>query len=499
MAAETDHDLFSEGYARYVDSKDELRHYRDEFIIPTLGDLERKSIAIEEEIKTELWGLDWSLPSVYLCGNSLGLQPRRTRTYLQQYLDTWGTKGVNGHFTRHTDALTRPWVDIDEDCAAAIAPIVGAEKDEVAVMQSLTANLHLLMASFYKPTVKRWKIIMEEKAFPSDHYAVYSQVAHHGFPDSSVVLIPPSSPSTHYLSTQSILDTITAHADTTALILLPGVHFYSGQLLDIPTITAHAHSHGITIGWDLAHAVGNVPLRLHEWGVDFAAWCSYKYLNAGAGSIGGLFVHEQHWGGKVETEDIAPGSAAEQEANGHDTAPPTAPITPSLRGWWGSTKGTRFAMDNTFAPMRGAAAWQLSNPSVLDCTALLASLSIFNEVGMDKLRAKSVLLTGGLIHLLDCWPGLHTAREAGVYEILTPKADGEHGAQVSIRLQEGLLARVMTELERVGVVVDERKPDVVRVAPAPLYNGWQDVWRFMDAFERAVKEAIRRRDGYCQT
>ncbi|KAF2424906.1 putative kynureninase [Tothia fuscella] len=456
-------------YAKELDTQDPLRHIRDEFLIPTRGNLKRKSIANDTESSTP----SDSTPSTYLCGNSLGLQPKRTRTYLDSYLSTWSQFGVHGHFKEMQDAKTLPWVNIDEQTSEGMCKIVGALKGEVAVMQSLTANLHFSMASFYRPSKERWKIIIEGKAFPSDHYAVYSHLSHHNLdPADSLILIEPSDAETHYFGTQHILDTIAEHAETTALLLLPGVHYYTGQYLDIATITSFAQSKGITVGWDLAHAAGNIPLHLHDWNVDFAAWCSYKYLNAGAGAIAGLFVHEKH------------GRVTKNEKSG------VLEYTPRLSGWWGNDKDARFRMERDFVPMVGAAGWQLSNPSVLDCTSLCASLAVFGMTDMGTIRAKSVKLTGYLEFLLHNW---HMGEADGAYSILTPSNPEERGAQISVRLKEGLLETVMEVSEEEGVVVDERRPDVVRVAPAPLYNSFGDVWRFVSVFERALKVAIAKK------
>jgi kynureninase len=293
-------------------------------------------------------------------------------------------------------------------------------------------------------------------------------------------MIEPSDPRTHYFSTQHVLDIISKHAETTSLILLPGIHYYSGQYFDIPTITAFAQEKGILVGWDLAHAAGNIPLKLHDWNVDFAAWCSYKYLNSGPGSIAGLFVNEKH--GHVKTLG---GEAARSQKYEY---------TPRLSGWWGSDKANRFRMENVFIPIPGAAGWQLSNPSVYDCTSVIASLSVFNEISMDPLREKSLKLTAYLEELLKEWPlENHLQR----YTILTPSDPQQRGAQLSVKLDDGLLETVMEVLEHEGVVVDERRPDVVRVAPAPLYNSFEDVWRFMVAFEKALKAAVR--DGHRST
>ncbi|TLD37545.1 Haloacid dehalogenase [Venturia nashicola] len=455
--------ILTEEYALQQDAIDPLKHLRDEFNIPSRGDLKRKRSKDNSDSSGEN-----GLPCTYLCGNSLGLQPKRTREYIDSYLSTWSKLGVYGHFKPLEDQVTEPWVDIDDQAKDAMAKIVGASPGEVAVMQTLTANLHLLMASFYRPTKDRWKIIIEGKAFPSDHYAVYSQLAHHNLsPQDALVLIEPSDIGTHIFSTQNILDTISAHAETTALLLLPGIHYYTGQYLDIKTITSFAQSKGITVGWDLAHAAGNVPVQLHDWNVDFAAWCTYKYINAGPGSIAALFVHERH--GKVN-------STEEKESK----------YTPRLSGWWGSSKSTRFQMDNNFLPIPGAAGWQLSNPSVFDCTSVLASLNVFNMTSIQALRQKSCNLTAYLEYLLENWMLQDRLR---CYSILTPSNPEERGAQLSVRLEEGLLETVMAVLEEEGVVLDERKPDVIRVAPAPLYNTHADLWRFMSVFEKALKAA----------
>lgn len=411
----------------------------------------------------------------YLCGNSLGVQPRCVQIYVEAQLKTWATKGVYGHFKSLEESPLEPWLDMDEAVAGPMAKIVGAHKHEVAVMQTLTANLHFLMASFYRPTPQRYKIILEAKAFPSDHYAVESQLEHHGHnPDDAMILIKAPEAQNKdgknpRLPTQHILDTIDAHADTTALLLLPGIQFYTGQYFDMRRITAYAQAKGIVVGWDLAHAVGNVPVQLHDWNVDFAAWCTYKYLNCGPGAIGGLFVHERH----------APFARETQPTNGEA-------YQPRLTGWWGSSKASRFAMTNTFEPIPGAGGFQLSNPSALDLAAVAASLSVFERTDMATLRAKSLRLTRYLEDLL-----LHAGDGLDEhYTILTSAEPEERGAQLSVLLAPGLLETVMEVLEDDGVVLDERKPDVIRVAPAPLYNNHEDVWRFNVSFRRALKEAI---------
>ncbi|KAL1589399.1 Kynureninase [Cladosporium halotolerans] len=430
-------------------------NFRHMFRIPTKGDLRRKANSRSSNSTKKD---DDDEPSTYLCGNSLGLQPTLTQTYMQQYLDTWATKGVFGHFTDISDSELVPWLHVDDDVVPQMAQIVGAKESEVAVMQTLTANLHLMLASFYRPDSLRYKIILEGKAFPSDHYAVESQIKHHSLsPSNAMVLIEPPNPSSSpLLPTDHILATIDAHASSTALLLLPGIQFYTGQLLDIPRITAHAQAHGILVGWDLAHAAGNVPLQLHAWNVDFAVWCSYKYLNSGPGSIGGCFVRDAHF------------------------------ERPRLAGWWGSSKSSRFAMTNAFEPIAGAGGFQLSNPSVADTTALRASLDVFKRTSMGALRERSLRLTGRLEE------GLLASRASGCYRIITPRRVEERGAQLSVQLNPGLLDAVLQRLEEEGVVVDERKPDVIRVAPAPLYNTFEDVEAFVRIFGEACLEAVAR-------
>ncbi|KAK1827223.1 pyridoxal phosphate-dependent transferase [Podospora conica] len=454
--------------AKQLDRDDPLAFTRAEFRIPTKAEIASTRLADPAPAAAAAADHDAgdsdadSSSCVYLCGNSLGLQPKRTATRINQYLSTWATQGVQGHFKPLDGSPLPTWLDVDDRAAELVAPIVGASPSEVAVMQTLTANLHLLMSAFYRPDPNgRHKIILESKAFPSDHFAVETQLRHHNLPPSSMVLIP--SPSDNILTTASITSLITQHAATTALILLPGIQYYTGQLLDIRAITAHAHAHNIPIIWDLAHAAGNVPLALHDWDVDAAVWCSYKYLNAGPGSIGGLFVHERH------------GVVADDDEYRH-----------RLAGWWGNDKRTRFRMENRFRPVSGAAGFQLSNPSVLDITSLCASLEVFREAGgVGPLREKSVRLTGFLEELLG---GLG-AEERAMFRIVTPTEPGERGAQLSILLAEGLLEGVMRGLEEKGVIVDERKPDVIRVAPAPLYNTFGDCVEFVGAFSAALQAA----------
>ncbi|KAF2226277.1 putative kynureninase [Elsinoe ampelina] len=441
------------------DTKDAARHLREQFIIPSRSQLKRTTLkAVGEPLQ------DADIrPCTYLCGNSLGLQPKLVSQYTAAYHQTWASKGVYGHFKEIEDSPLQPWLNVDDAVAEDMGIIVGAGKDEVAVMQTLTANLHFAMLSFYRPSKNRYKIIIEGKAFPSDHYAIESQLQHHGYePSKAMITIEPPSPSVPTLTTDHILSVIDAHASTTAVLLLPAIQFYTGQFFDIATITAHAQSRGITVGWDLAHAVGNVPLQLHDWNVDFAVWCNYKYMNCGPGAIGGLFIHSRH-------------SSA------------SASPLPRLAGWWGSSKSSRFAMTNTFDPIPGAAGWQLSNPSVADLTAVRASLDVFKMTSMAELRKKSLVLTQYLQDLLQSLAESEGSSREKSFEIITPLDPEQRGAQLSIRLSPGLLDGVMHVLEEEGVVVDERRPDVIRVAPAPLYNTAEDCSRFVEVFGVALK------------
>ncbi|KAL4998005.1 pyridoxal phosphate-dependent transferase [Aspergillus recurvatus] len=462
---------FTREYAASLDAQDPLRHFREEFIIPSTKDLKRKKLDPSEASVSD--GSD--ARCIYLCGNSLGLQPRNTKKYIDYYLRTWAIKGVTGHFTHHEDELLPPFVDVDSAGAKLMAPVVGALESEVAVMGSLTTNLHLLMASFYRPTPERYKIIIEGKAFPSDHYAVESQIRHHNLqPNDAMVLIEPRDREHPILETDYILRVIDEHASSTALILLSAIQYYTGQYFDIEKVTAHAQSKGIVVGWDCAHAAGNVDLKLHDWNVDFAAWCNYKYLNSGPGGMAGIFVHERH--GKVKTAQ----GDGELES-----------FHPRLSGWWGGDKATRFLMDNHFVPQAGAAGYQLSNPSVLDMNAVIASLELFNRTSMAKVRQKSLILTGYLEHLLT-YP-LDGVSEKP-FSVITPSSPSERGAQLSLRLAPGLLDSILETLEEHAIVIDERKPDVIRVAPAPLYNTYEEVWQFCQIFQEACRKALEKKD-----
>ena len=400
-------------FALSLDAKDELRKYRDKFHIP----LQKNG---EEHI--------------YMCGNSLGLQPKRTKEFLNQELEDWATFGVEGHFH-----AKNPWMPYHEFLTESYAKIVGAKPTEVVAMNTLTVNLHLMMVSFYQPTEKRHKIIIEGDAFPSDIYAVESQIKHHGLsPATSLIKLRPRDGESA-IRTEDIQTIIESEGDEISLIMLGGVNYYTGQVFDFENITKLGHAKGINVGFDLAHAAGNIKLELHKWGVDFAVWCSYKYLNSGPGSVAAAFVHEKHHATNLNR----------------------------FAGWWGHNKEDRFKMPDSFNPIQSAEGWQLSNPPILSLAAIRASLSIFDEVGMDTLVAKSKVLTNFLLFLLD---SIETDR----IEIITPE---ERGCQLSIRVKNGnkILFDAITEK---GVVADWREPDVIRVAPIPLYNSYQDVFNF---------------------
>ncbi|MFM9958965.1 MAG: kynureninase [Phycisphaerales bacterium] len=384
---------------------------------------------------------------VYLCGNSLGLQPRSVRPMLEAHLDDWATLGVEGHFDGHD-----PWKPYHEWFAGPLSRLVGARDDEVVAMNSLTVNLHLLMASFYRPRGARKKILIELPAFPSDVYAVKSQLRFHGVPESEgLIAVMPRGGESNW-RTEDVVTAIERAGESLALIMLPGVNYVTGQAFDIERITAAAHAVGAVAGWDLAHAAGNVPLRLHEWGVDFAAWCSYKYLNAGPGAVGGAFVHRRWWTG----EHVA-----------------TFPRLPRFEGWWGNNKDTRFRMAPTFDPIRGVEAWSHSNPPIFSLVPVKASLQIFDDAGITALRGRSARLTAYLDRLLG-----EVAR--GRFEVITPREENARGAQFSLRFREGA-REALDALASRGVVCDFRDPDVIRAAPTALYNTYEDCRRFAEA------------------
>ncbi|XRQ15932.1 kynureninase [Actinomadura welshii] len=409
----------AEDEARRLDETDPLPALRGEFLVPPApgGPYEE---------------------AAYFAGNSLGLQPKAVAGRLREELDDWERLAVEGH-TR----ARRPWVDYHELLREPAARLVGALPHEVVAMNSLTVNLHLMMASFYRPSGDRTRIVIEDTAFPSDSYAVQSQAVHHGLdPAATVVRLEPR-PGEDNLRTEDVVSFLEREGDTVALLLLGGVNYLTGQLMDMPAITKAGRAAGAVVGWDLAHAAGNVPLRLHDWDVDFAAWCTYKYLNSGPGAVAGCFVHERH----VRDASV-----------------------PKLAGWWGTDPAVRFRMDPAIAPPASADAWQLSNPPIMALAPVLASLEIFDRVGMDALRARSERLTGYLASRLA---------EAGA-RIITPADPAARGAQLSLRVADaGGLVRTLAE--RRGVVADAREPDVLRLAPAPLYCTFHDCHRAAEA------------------
>lgn len=383
--------------------------------------------------------------AIYFCGNSLGLQPKSTKFLIQQELEDWKNLAVEGHF----DAKN-PWMYYHHFFEYE-AELVGAEKEEVVLMNSLTVNLHLMMVSFYRPKGKRYKIMMEAGAFPSDQYAMESQAKLHGYDyEDAVIEISPRE-GEHCLRTEDILAQIEANKDDLALLMFSGVNYYTGQLYDIPALTKAGHKAGAKVGFDLAHAAGNVPLQLHDWNIDFAVWCTYKYLNGGPGSVSGVFVHEKH--GK--NKDI-----------------------PRFAGWWGNDEKERFKMKKGFVPQEGSAGWQMSNAQVFNMIAHKASLEIFEEAGGVKaLREKSIKLTGFLESLL---------KDNEEFEIITPENPEERGCQLSILTGEN--GKVIFEnLKNAGVIADWREPNVIRVAPVPLYNSFMDVYRFAEIMNQKAK------------
>jgi kynureninase len=417
-------------FAKGLDENDPLKDFRKRFFIPTHK------------------GSD----CIYLTGNSLGLQPKTVKEYVNQELDDWAKLGVEGHFH-----AKNPWMPYHEIFPKQLSAIVGCLPHEVVVMNQLTVNLHLLMVSFYRPTKERYKIICEAKAFPSDQYALESQARYHGFdPDDAIIEVFPRE-GEHTLRTDDIVTVIEKHGDSIALVLFGGVNYYTGQYFDIETITWAAHKTGAYAGFDLAHAAGNVALSLNAWNVDFACWCSYKYMNSGPGGVSGVFIHEQH----TVNKDI-----------------------PRFAGWWGHTKEVRFKMEKGFDAIQTAEGWQVSNAPILSMAAHKASLDIFEEAGMDKLLEKGKVLSTYLHYLLG---DINERMHEKVIEVITPANDKERGCQVSmLMLKKG--KEIFTELNEQGVIADWREPNVIRVAPVPLYNTFEDVWKFGNIIETILKQ-----------
>ncbi len=414
-------------FARSLDAQDALSRYRSEFIFPQVN------------------GKD----VIYFTGNSLGLQPKRTKAYVDEIMDDWAKLAVEGHFYAN-----KPWWDYHERFADPLSRIVGAMPSEVTVMNTLTVNLHLLMVSFYRPQGRRYKILCEAKAFPSDQYMIQSQVRHHGFAPQDAIVEIQRREGEHNIRHEDIIARINEVGDELALVLIGGVNYYTGQVFDIEKITAAGHSVGAKVGWDLAHAAGNIKLQLHDWNVDFAAWCSYKYMNSGPGNASGVFVHEKHHGNKELIR---------------------------FAGWWGHNKERRFKMEPEFDPVHGANGWQISNLPVLSLAPYLASVEMFDEIGMDALIEKRDKITAYLEFIL----GQIDREVDSTFEVITPTEPGQRASQLSVFLH-GEGRALFDYLMKNGVITDWREPNVIRLAPVPLYCSFEDMY----AFGQILKQGI---------
>ena len=415
-------------FAQDSDQQDELSAYRQRFYLPKIN------------------GKD----VLYFTGNSLGLQPKSTREYIQQELDDWAKYGVEGHFE-----AKNPWVSYHKILSEPFAQLVGANKEEVVAMNGLSVNLHLMMVSFYQPTSKRTKIICEAKAFPSDQYMLESQVKFHGLnPDDTIIEVSPRD-GEHTIREEDILSTIEEVGEELVLVFWGGVNYYSGQVFDMAKITEKAHAQGAYVGFDLAHGVGNIELNLHDWNVDFACWCSYKYLNAGPGSVSGVFVHQKH----------------DNNSN-----------LPRFAGWWGHDEERRFLMEKNFMPMPGAQGWQLSNAPVLAMAPCKASMDIFDEVGMTRLVSKSKRLTNYMEFIFNDISSRYNNCDL---EIITPKEEKYRGCQLSV-LCHGQGRSMFDFITKEGVIADWREPNVIRLAPVPLYNSFEDIYQLGQIIEKAL-------------
>jgi kynureninase len=417
----------SAAFALQLDQEDPLRHYREEFHFP------------------QVKGKD----VIYFTGNSLGLQPKSAQRFVDDIMKDWRELAVEGHFYAE-----KPWWDYHERLAPALARIVGAKTREVSVMNTLTVNLHLLMVSFYRPQGRRYKILCEEKAFPSDQYMLQSQLRFHGYDPGEALVEVRKRPGEHHWRTEDILQAIEEHRGELALVLMGGVNYYNGQVLDMEAITRAGKAAGAMVGWDLAHAAGNVHLALHDWEVDFASWCSYKYMNSGPGNASGIFVHEKH------------------QAD---------PDIPRFKGWWGTKKETRFLMQPRFDPIDSADAWQLSNPPVLALAPYLASLELFEQAGMEALFAKRDRIVAYLEFIL----GEVDRQVESTFEVITP--EGARGCQLSVFLH-GEGRPLFDYLMQNGVITDWREPNVIRLAPAPFYCSYTDMYRFGEILKQGILE-----------
>ena len=419
-------------FAQSLDAQDVLSKYRDEFIFPQVNG---KQV-------------------IYFTGNSLGLQPKRTKTYVDEVMADWANLAVEGHFYAN-----KPWWDYHERFAAPLSELVGAKPTEVTVMNTLTVNLHLLMVSFYRPSAKKFKIICEEKAFPSDQYMFQSQVDFHsktiGFDPKEALVEIKRREGEHNIRLEDILAKIEEVGEELALVLIGGVNYYTGQVFDMKTITEAGHKQGAYVGWDLAHAAGNIKLKLNDWKVDFAAWCSYKYMNSGPGNASGCFVHEMH----------------------HNDAD-----LPRFAGWWGHNKERRFKMEPKFDPVRGADGWQISNLPILSLAPYLASVEMFAEVGMDKLIAKRNLITSYLEFILH---DIDEAIDGTEFEIITPSNPEERASQLSVYLH-GQARELFDYLMQNGVITDWREPNVIRLAPVPFYCSFEDMYEFGQILKQGI-------------
>lgn len=413
-------------FAQQLDAQDELKDYREEFLFPQHNG---KNV-------------------IYFTGNSLGLQPKRTKSYVDEVMSDWATHAVEGHFY-----VQKPWWDYHERFANPLSKIIGSKPSEVSVMNTLTVNLHLLMVSFYQPTKTRYKIICEEKAFPSDQYMFQSQVNFHGYKPEDAIVEITRREGEHNIRLEDILAKIEEVGDELALVLIGGVNYYTGQVFDMKTITESGHKVGAKVGFDLAHAAGNIKLQLHDWNVDFAAWCSYKYMNSGPGNASGIFVHEKHHQSNLVR----------------------------FAGWWGHNKERRFKMEPVFDPVHGADGWQISNLPILSLAPYLASVEMFDEIGMDKLIAKRDKITSYLefiLHEID-------KEVDSTFEIITPSNPQERASQLSVFLH-GEGRSLFDYLMKNGVITDWREPNVIRLAPVPLYCSFEDMYNFGQILKQGI-------------
>jgi kynureninase len=415
-------------FAQQLDAQDQLSHYQNEFSFPQVN----------------------GKNAIYFTGNSLGLQPKRAKTYVDEVMNDWANLAVEGHFYAE-----KPWWDYHERFANPLGKLVGALPSEVTVMNTLTVNLHLLMVSFYRPTATRYKIICEEKAFPSDQYLFQSQVNFHGYATEDAIVEVKRREGEHNIRLEDVLATINAVGNELALVLIGGVNYYTGQVFDMKTITEAGHQVGAYVGWDLAHAAGNIELHLHDWQVDFAAWCSYKYMNSGPGNASGCFIHEKH----------------------HSNSK-----LPRFAGWWGHNKERRFKMEQKFDPIQGADGWQISNLPILSLAPYLASVELFAEIGMENLIAKRNTITAYLEFILR-----EIDREVkGNFEIITPSNPSERGCQLSVFLH-GEGRSLFDYLMKNGVIIDWREPNVIRLAPVPMYTSFEDIYRFGQILKNGIE------------